>query len=95
MEAVRTTGCKVTTITISEEQFAEAKKRFKDAGMEDKIDIQLIDYRKVQGKFDKVVSVEMIEAVGHDYFPEYFKVRTLLLERLDRKLTSGCAVDNR
>jgi cyclopropane-fatty-acyl-phospholipid synthase len=79
MEAVRKTGCRVTTVTISEEQYAEAKKRIEDAGLQDRINILLMDYRKIEGKFDKVVSVEMIEAVGHEYFPQYFSVRVSVL----------------
>jgi len=65
----------VKTITISEQQYSEAKLRIEKAGLQEQIDIQLIDYRKVEGKYDKVVSVEMIEAVGHEFLPEYFAVR--------------------
>eukprot|EP01122_Echinamoeba_exundans_P008156 TRINITY_DN2656_c0_g1_i3.p1 TRINITY_DN2656_c0_g1~~TRINITY_DN2656_c0_g1_i3.p1 ORF type:complete len:340 (+),score=81.03 TRINITY_DN2656_c0_g1_i3:247-1266(+) len=72
IEAVKKTGCRVTTVTISEEQFALAKKRIEEAGLQDRIDLKFLDYRKIEGKFDKVVSIEMIEAVGHEYLPEYF-----------------------
>jgi cyclopropane-fatty-acyl-phospholipid synthase len=75
MTAVRKTGCRVTTVTISEEQYVEAKHRIEAAGLQDRINIMLMDYRKIDGKFDKIVSVEMIEAVGHEYFPQYFAVR--------------------
>lgn len=80
IEAVKKTGCRVTTVTISEEQFALAKKRIQEAGLQDKIDLQFIDYRKIQGKFDKVVSIEMIEAVGHEFLPEYFATIDKLLK---------------
>lgn len=66
-------GCKVTSITISEEQHKEAVKRVKAAGLEDLVSIQLQDYRKVNGKFDKIVSVEMLEAVGAEFLEPYFK----------------------
>ncbi len=74
VHAAKTYGCKITTITISHEQYAYAKKRFKDAGLDHLIDIQMIDYRKVQGTYEKVVSIEMLEAVGHEYLPAYFQV---------------------
>lgn len=66
-------GSKVTGITISQEQYTHAKELVESAGLEDKIEILFKDYRKVEGKFDKIVSIEMIEAVGHKYFYQYFK----------------------
>lgn len=72
IEAVKQTGCRVTTVTISEEQFAYAKKRIEEAGLQDKIEIQLCDYRKIEGQYDKVVSIEMIEAVGEKYLGTFF-----------------------
>lgn len=65
-------GCKVTTVTISEAQFKFAKDRFEREGLSDKVNIYLKDYRKIEGKFDKIVSIEMLEAVGHKYLPMYF-----------------------
>lgn len=76
----QTTGCKVTTITISNAQFQEAKMRIEQAGLSHLIDLQLIDYRKIKGQFDKIVSVEMIEAVGDKYLDTYLKVCTDLLK---------------
>jgi len=70
-------GAKVTTITISTEQAALAKERFAEAGVE--VDLQLIDYREVNGEFDAIVSVEMIEAVGEEYWPTYFATIDKLL----------------
>ena len=65
--------CKVTTVTISEEQFAEASARIASAGLSDRIDILLCDYRTIRGRFDKIVSIEMLEAVGDRYVNGYFE----------------------
>lgn len=74
IEAARTVGCRVTGITISEEQLAFARERVRQAGVEDKVKIGLCDYRDVQGKYDKIVSIEMLEAVGHEYFGAFFRL---------------------
>lgn len=79
IEAARRTGCRVTSITISERQLEEARARAAAAGLSDRIDFQLLDYRKVQGRYDRIVSIEMLEAVGKEYFGTYF-------ETLDRVL---------
>ena len=72
-------GCKVTTITISQAQYAEATKRITDAGLSHRVNVQFKDYRLLEGKFDKLVSIEMIEAVGEQYLSTYFnKCRSLL-----------------
>lgn len=72
-------GCKVTTITISQAQYDEATKRIADAGLSHRVNVQLKDYRLLEGKFDKLVSIEMIEAVGEQYLSTYFnKCRSLL-----------------
>lgn len=77
--AARDVGAKVTAITISEAQYAFAKERIFKAGLSEKADIQLIDYRDVRGRFDRVASIEMFEAVGERYWPTYFdKVRDSL-----------------
>lgn len=73
-------GCQVTTTTISQAQYDLAKARVKDAGLDDKITLLLIDYRDLQGKFDKLVSIEMIEAVGHQYYDTYFAKCASLLK---------------
>ncbi|NNL66885.1 MAG: class I SAM-dependent methyltransferase [Myxococcales bacterium] len=67
-------GCRVTTTTISQEQHAKAKERVRAAGLEDRITLLLEDYRKLEGRYDRCVSIEMIEAVGHQYLPDYFRV---------------------
>jgi cyclopropane-fatty-acyl-phospholipid synthase len=66
-------GCKVTTVTISEEQYKYAKERIEEEKLTDKIDIRLADYRTLEGQFDKIVSIEMLEAVGHEFLDAYFK----------------------
>ena len=67
-------GCKVTTITISQAQYDEAVQRVKAAGLAHRVDVQLKDYRLLEGKYDKLVSIEMIEAVGEEYLPTYFNI---------------------
>lgn len=73
-------GCRVTTATISEEQFKLVQQRIVDEGLQDKITLLLEDYRKLTGQFDKLVSIEMIEAVGHEYFETYFEKCSSLLK---------------
>ena len=70
--AAKEVGAKITGITISQAQHDFAKKRLFEAGLADKADIQLIDYRDVKGAFDRVASIEMFEAVGEKYWPTYF-----------------------
>ena len=65
-------GCKVTTITISEKQFQYAKSIILHEKLDSLIDIRLCDYRKIKGEYDKIVSIEMIEAVGERYYQTYF-----------------------
>lgn len=69
--AVRNYGCRVTTVTISIEQFNYARERFLREGISDRADIRLEDYRRLSGKFDKIVSIEMMEALGDRYIETY------------------------
>lgn len=78
--AASTYGCKITTVTISSEQFNYAVQKVKDAGLEDKVTVLFSDYRKITGVYDKLVSVEMIEAVGLDHLEVYFKTCSDLLK---------------
>jgi cyclopropane-fatty-acyl-phospholipid synthase len=71
--AARHYGCHVTTTTISEQQHNYAKQAIADAGLADKITLLLKDYRDLEGRFDKLVSIEMIEAVGHEFHDTYFR----------------------
>ncbi|HYD26664.1 cyclopropane-fatty-acyl-phospholipid synthase family protein [Brevundimonas sp.] len=70
--AAREVGARVTGITISREQYEFARRRMFNAGLSERADIQLIDYRDVRGRFDRVASIEMFEAVGEEYWPAYF-----------------------
>jgi cyclopropane-fatty-acyl-phospholipid synthase len=76
--AVQTTGCNVDTITLSRQQQEFARQRISKLGLEDKIRVHLMDYRNMPPewakKFDRVVSIEMIEAVGKEFLETYFKV---------------------
>lgn len=74
IEAVRAAGCRVTGITISREQLKLARERVAAAGMEDKINLILLDYRELEGSYDKIVSIEMLEAVGHANLETWFRV---------------------
>jgi cyclopropane-fatty-acyl-phospholipid synthase len=73
-------GCKVTTTTISAEQHALAVERVRKSGLDDRIEVLLCDYRELQGQFDKLVSIEMVEAVGDAFLPEYFGACSRLLK---------------
>ncbi|RAU30727.1 cyclopropane-fatty-acyl-phospholipid synthase family protein [Enterobacter sp. RIT418] len=71
--AARHYGCRVTTTTLSQEQYAWAKARIARAGLDDRVEVLLCDYRDLTGEYDKLVSIEMIEAVGQRYLPAFFR----------------------
>ncbi|MDJ0957941.1 MAG: cyclopropane-fatty-acyl-phospholipid synthase family protein [Arenicellales bacterium] len=73
-------GCKVTTATISREQYEAARARVKKAGLEHRVTVLFEDYRRLEGRYDKLVSIEMIEAVGHQYLDTYFAKCSSLLK---------------
>ncbi|MPW35479.1 cyclopropane-fatty-acyl-phospholipid synthase family protein [Vibrio sp. B1Z05] len=77
---VQTYGCHVTTTTISQEQFLYAKQQIQLAGLTDKITLLQQDYRDLDGQYDKLVSIEMIEAVGREYLPSYIQKCQALLK---------------
>ena len=79
IHAARHYGCRVTTTTISKEQFRHAQARVREEGLEDKITVLEQDYRLLEGRYDRVVSIEMIEAVGHQYLSQYFRQLNRLL----------------
>ena len=82
IHAAKHCRCRITTITISEEQFAEASARIQEAGLADRIEILLCDYRTIRGRFDKVVSIEMLESVGDRSVDGYFaKIHEVLKPR--------------
>ncbi|SNY72676.1 cyclopropane-fatty-acyl-phospholipid synthase family protein [Enterobacter sp. CC120223-11] len=71
--AARHYGCRVTTATLSQEQYDWTRRRIALAGLQDRVEVLLCDYRDLNGQYDKLVSVEMIEAVGQRYLPEFFR----------------------
>ncbi|MCX2544382.1 cyclopropane-fatty-acyl-phospholipid synthase family protein [Pseudomonas sp. COW5] len=73
-------GCKVTTTTLSKEQYAFTARRIESLGLQDRVTLLLKDYRDLTGQYDKLVSIEMIEAVGHRFLPTYFKQCAHLLK---------------
>jgi cyclopropane-fatty-acyl-phospholipid synthase len=85
IHAARRSGCRVTTTTISRAQHELATQRVREAGLEDQVTVLLEDYRDLAGSYDRLVSVEMIEAVGWQYFDEYFR-------RCDQLLTDDGAM---
>ncbi|HEY2052392.1 MAG TPA: cyclopropane-fatty-acyl-phospholipid synthase family protein, partial [Solirubrobacterales bacterium] len=95
IHAARTTGCRVTTTTISRAQHELASERVRAAGLEDRITILLEDYRDLQGTYDRLVSIEMIEAVGWQYFDTYFETCDRLLADDGLFLLQANTVDDR
>ena len=80
VHAAQNYGVHVTTTTISEEQHRYAAKRFRKAGLEDQISLLKKDYRDIRGEFDRLVSIEMIEAVGHQFYAAFFEACSRLLK---------------
>jgi cyclopropane-fatty-acyl-phospholipid synthase len=80
VHAAQNYGVHVTTTTISEEQHRYAAKRFRKAGLEDQISLLKKDYRDIRGEFDRLVSIEMIEAVGHQFYAAFFETCSRLLK---------------
>ncbi len=80
IHAAKHHGCRVTTTTISQEQFNHAKMRIKEEGLEDRITLLFEDYRNLSGTYDKLVSIEMIEAVGLEYLGTFFEKCSSLLK---------------
>jgi len=80
IHAAKKYGCNITTTTISDAQYQYARSRVVEEGLESKITVINKDYRKIHGLYDKIVSIEMIEAVGYEFIPEYFKKTSSLLK---------------
>lgn len=80
IHAAKNYGCSITTTTISDAQYEYAKARVLEEGLESKINVINKDYRKLEGQYDKIVSIEMIEAVGYEYISEYFRKLSSLLK---------------
>ena len=88
-------GCRVTTTTISREQHAYACRRVREEGLDDRVTVLLQDYRELTGTYDKLVSIEMIEAVGWQYFPTFFRRCSELLADDGAMLLQAITIDDR
>ena len=88
-------GCRVTTCTISKEQHKLATERITNAGLSDRVTVLLQDYRDLEGTFDKLISIEMIEAVGHQYFKAYFEKCANLLKPHGRAAIQAITIQDR
>ncbi len=84
IHAAQTYGCRVTTTTISRAQHAYASRRVRELGLEDRVTVLLEDYRDLRGRYDKLVSIEMIEAVGHEHFETFYATCASLLKPTGR-----------
>lgn len=85
-------GCQVTTTTLSQAQYDYAKKRIAEQGLQDRVKILLKDYRELSGQYDKIVSIEMIEAVGHEFQHLYFKQLGCLLKPSGKMLIQAITI---
>ena len=92
MYAAQNYGCHITTTTISQAQYNEGKARIEAAGLTDKITLIQKDYRELTGTFDKLVSIEMIEAVGHEYLPGFFEKCNELLKEDGKMLLQAITI---
>jgi cyclopropane-fatty-acyl-phospholipid synthase len=88
-------GCRVTTTTISREQHAHATRRVAEAGLSDRVTVLLKDYRELTGSYDKLVSIEMIEAVGWQYFDRFFRGCSELLRADGAMMLQAIVIDDR
>jgi cyclopropane-fatty-acyl-phospholipid synthase len=93
--AARTRGCRVTTTTISREQHRHALAAIGRAGLEDRVEVLLKDYRDLRGRYDKLVSIEMIEAVGWRHFGTFFDCCSRLLAPGGAMLLQAITIDDR
>jgi len=94
IHAATTTGCRVTTTTISRRQHEEARARVAAAGLADRIDVRLDDYRDLRGQYDKLVSIEMIEAVGREHLAPYFGAVERLLRPAGEALIQSILISD-
>jgi cyclopropane-fatty-acyl-phospholipid synthase len=93
--AAKKYGCRITTTTISREQYQAAQQRIADAGVADRVTVLMEDYRDLQGTYDKLVSIEMIEAVGHHYLDTYLKQCAVLLKPSGLALIQAITIEDR
>lgn len=92
MHAAKNRGCRVTTTTISPQQYELARRRVREAGLEDRIELLLEDYRDLSGRYDKLVSIEMIEAIGSRQYDGYFAKCNELLRPGGRMLIQAITI---
>jgi cyclopropane-fatty-acyl-phospholipid synthase len=95
VHAAATRGCRVTTTTISREQHAHAVRRVQEEGLSDRVEVLCRDYRDLDGRYDKLASIEMIEAVGWQYFPTFFERCGGLLRAGGAMFLQAIAIDDR
>ncbi|HBX42756.1 MAG TPA: SAM-dependent methyltransferase [Deltaproteobacteria bacterium] len=95
VHAARTKGCRVTAVTISREQHEYAVRTVREAGVSDRVEVLLEDYRRVRGSYDRIVSIEMIEAVGHHYLEEFFRRCASLLRPEGAMLLQAITIPDR
>lgn len=91
--AAETTGCRVTGITLSKEQLSEARRLASQRGLQDRVSFELLDYRELRGSYDRIVSIEMYEAVGKQYWPLYFRRLHEVLAPGGRAVIQGITMD--
>ena len=94
IELAQTVGCKVTTVTISQEQHDYVSKKIKDLKLTDKITLLFKDYRVLKGQYDRIISIEMIEAVGHKFLNTYFNKLNELLKPAGRIVIQAITINN-
>ena len=94
IHAAQTTGCRITSITLSDEQLAEARHRAEAAGVADRVEFRLQDYRDLREQFDRVVSIEMYEAVGEAFWPTYFRTIRNVLRQDGVAVLQGITIDH-
>ena len=92
IHAARDYGCRVTSLTLSEDQWRVARERVAAAALTDRVDIRLCDYRRLSGSFDHLVSIEMFEAVGRRYYDTFFAACERLLRPLGRMFLQTIAI---
>ena len=92
--AARETGCRVTSITLSQEQLDEARHRAQAEGLADRVEFKLMDYRDIRDQYDRLVSIEMYEAVGEQYWPQYFATLKRALKPGGRGAIQGITIDH-
>ena len=92
IHAAKNYGCHVTTTTVSRQQYAYARRRIAEEGLQDRITLLCEDYRDLTGQYDKLVSIEMLEAVGAEYFDTYFQKCNSLLKRGGRMLVQTITI---